>query len=66
MHVSKLDLVLHLSLRFLLPRLSVSSSQRPLPLFLDAGDVRDSTGPAWAREMERKRLEGMRVRTPWR
>jgi hypothetical protein len=55
--VSKVDRVLHLSSRFLLARLSVTSSsqcrlgiRRPLLLFLDAGDVWGSASPTWARE----------------
>jgi hypothetical protein len=49
--------VLHLAPHFLLHRLGVSSSswrwlgiRCPLPLFLDAGDVRDGMGPTWTRE----------------
>jgi hypothetical protein len=49
--------VLHLAPHFLLPRLGVFSSSRrwlgircPLPLFLDAGDVRDGMGLTWTRE----------------
>ena len=56
--VLKVDQVLHLALRFRLPRLSVSSSQRWLsirrprpPPLLDASDVRCNMGPMWAREM---------------
>jgi hypothetical protein len=48
--------VLRFPRHLLLPRLGVSFSWRqlgihrpPLPL-LDAGDVQDGTGPAWARE----------------
>jgi hypothetical protein len=49
--------VLHLAPHFLLPHLGVSSSSRrqlgircPLPLFLDASDVRDGASPTWMRE----------------
>jgi hypothetical protein len=53
--------VLHHPPRLLLPRLGVSSSRChlgihcPLPLFLNAGDVRGDVGPAWARETEHKK-----------
>jgi len=63
--VSKVDRVLHLSLRFLLSRLGVPSSRLlapaghppPAPILPDAGDVRGGTGPVWAREMVRRRLD---------
>jgi hypothetical protein len=53
--VSKVDRVLHLSLRFLLPRLgspppSASWHPPPPPPLLDVGDVRGGAGPMWTRK----------------
>jgi hypothetical protein len=57
LHVSKVDWMFHLPLRFLLSCLDVSSSFRrwlsicrPLSLFLDAGDSRGGVGLTWTRE----------------
>jgi hypothetical protein len=76
LNVSKVDRVLHLSHRFLLPRLGVFSSlptpaeHLSPPFFLpDVGDVRGGKGPAWAcktaREMVYRhgRLDAPSVRT---
>jgi hypothetical protein len=65
LNVLKINEVLYLSSRFLLPRLGVFSFwhrlgiRRPLPV-LEAGDVWDDTGPAWARETRRNRLQARR------
>jgi hypothetical protein len=71
LNVLKADRVLHLLPRFLLSS-SVSPPpsrrrlgiHRPVPLFLDAGEVRGSVGPMWACETARQTAVGMVVRTP--